>query len=385
MAENDSDDATLSAPLRVLHLTAGSDAGGISRYLHVLCQELKQRGHQPVVAGEVGIWHDLFTNATFPWIEAPLKSGPIGLWRARATIARGLRNAGFDQQPPVDIIHAHYRKSSLVGRWLARRWRIPLVYTLHLTGIPLDWASNLLSDWGDTTHVPSSQAQQWLIDEAQLDPERIQRIPHGIHAERFPEVDDQKRTTARALRELNDASPVVAFVNRFDTPKNDDWVIDLADLSRDVAPNALFLMQGEGPHEPILRREIVDRRLQNRVRILPYGDPVPTYHAADLVIIPSALEGFSYVTTEAMSAGCAVLRTRTAGWEEHIIEGVNGRSCPIDREAFLAAGLELLQHPEQLRDMGHAAAAHVREHLTIDRQLSATVELYRKVIAQHRH
>lgn len=383
MADKSEMERTSSSPLRVLHLTSGSDAGGISRYLHVLCQSLSERGHRPVVAGEVGAWHSLFTQVDWPWIEAPLKSGPIGLWMSRGVIARGLDSAGFSGHPPVDVIHAHYRKSSLVGRWLAGRWGVPLVYTLHLTGIPLDWRSRLLSDWGDVTHVPSSAAGVWLEDEADLDPSRIELIPHGIHAERFPEADASERTRARERLGLEGASPVVAFVNRFDDPKNAMWVVDLADLSRGVAPGAVFVMQGEGPHEGMLRKAVSDRRLEGRIRVLGYGDPVPTYQAADLVVVCSSQEGFSYVTTEAMSVGCAVLRTRTAGWSEHIIEGETGRSCAIDREAFLEAGLEMLHEPEGLAEMGRRAAAHVRAHLTIDRQVEGTIDLYRKVIERH--
>ncbi|MEQ9454450.1 MAG: glycosyltransferase family 4 protein [Phycisphaeraceae bacterium] len=367
--------------LRVLHLTAGSDAGGISRYLHVLNHELVGRGHRPVIAGEVGLWHDLFEDAPWPWVEAPLKGGAVSLWRARGLVERGLRREGFDGRPPVDVIHSHYRRASLVGRWLAKRWRVPLVFTLHLTGIPVGGASGWMSDWGDITHVPSSQARDWLLEEAGLAAERIELIPHGVRAENYPEAGDDARRASREALGLGDRSPVVTFVGRFDDPKNEAWVVDLADLSRQIAPEGVFVMQGEGPHEGELRRSIRKRGLGERVRVLAYGDPKDAYVASDLVVIPSSLEGFSYVTTEAMALGRPVLRTRTAGWAEHVIEGRTGRSCAVDREAFLMAGLEMLNDSEGLRAMGHEAAAHVRRSLTLDRQVDQTVELYKRVIA----
>ena len=43
-------------PLRVLHLTAGSDAGGVSRYLFDLCSAMHAQGHDVRIAGEHGAW-----------------------------------------------------------------------------------------------------------------------------------------------------------------------------------------------------------------------------------------------------------------------------------------------------------------------------------------
>ncbi len=73
--------------MRILHLTAGSDAGGVSRYIFDLCSAMSAAGHQVAVAGERGAWHDLFAAAPFPWIDAPLKGGPLTLLRAPASSA----------------------------------------------------------------------------------------------------------------------------------------------------------------------------------------------------------------------------------------------------------------------------------------------------------
>ena len=46
--------------LSILHLLAGSDAGGLSRYVFDLCSALHAQGHRVAVAGERGAWHWLF-------------------------------------------------------------------------------------------------------------------------------------------------------------------------------------------------------------------------------------------------------------------------------------------------------------------------------------
>ena len=82
-----------------------------------------------------------------------------------------------------------------------------------------------------------------------------------------------------------------------------------------------------------------------------------------------------------MSCGIPVLRTQTGGCEEMIIEGVTGRSVPVDQQAFVQAALEMLARPELLPAMGQAAAEHVRRYLSFDRQVEQTLDLYRRLVA----
>src|SRR5690606_5467546 len=117
--------------------------------------------------------------------------------------------------------------------------------------------------------------------------------------------------------------------------------------------------------------------LTDTVRLMPYGDPMPVYRAIDALLLPSAQEGFSYVCAEAMSVGRAVLRTCTAGCHEQIIEGITGRMVEVNKDAFIHTALEMLTGLPALRAMGQVAAAHVRERLTITRQVEQTEQLYR--------
>src|SRR5436190_7164446 len=79
-------------PLRILHLTAGSDAGGLSRYIDDLASAMIAQGHDVTVAGERGAWHWLFEKSSIPWIDAPLKGGAVGLWRSVSMLRRWLRD-----------------------------------------------------------------------------------------------------------------------------------------------------------------------------------------------------------------------------------------------------------------------------------------------------
>ncbi len=366
--------APSTAPLRILHLTAGSDAGGLSRYIFDLSMAMHAKGHQVTIAGERGAWHWLFESAPFPWIELPLKGGPFALHKAADRLNEHL-NAH-----PVDVMHVHYRRCALVARRIQQTHPAPMLYTLHLSNISMSWFRKRLTDFGDHTHVASDDARQWLIHSAGVPHEQISMVPHGVDPQRFPPADAVEKAAAREELGLAPTDIVAAYVGRMDIPKNETWMIDLAAASRDRLPNLKVVMVGEGPHESMLRRRIRRQRLSDRVLLLGHRDPLKIYHAADAFLLPSAREGFSLVCAEAMSTGIPVLRTKTAGTAELIVENATGKSVEIDHDAFIVAAIDFLSDPAALKRMGKLAAKHVKEHFTFDRQLHDTLDLYRSLI-----
>ena len=361
-------------PLRILHLTAHSEPGGLSRYICDLSLAMHRAGHDVRVAGNRGSGHRMFEGAPFRFIELPLDQGPLQMWRAARALRRELA------QHPVDVIHSHYRRTNWIGRRLQNDRRPPLLYTLHLSDMPITWRAWLSNDYGDHVHVPAAEGRRWAVQRAGVDPARISLIPHGIQVERFPVADAVARVAARRQFGLGDGDRVAAYVGRLDLPKNEDWLLDVAERSRESIPNLKVLVAGAGPHEADFRRAIAQRGLETRVIALgELDDPLSVYQAADALLLPSQREGFSLATAEAMSVGVPVCRTRTAGGAELIVENVTGCTTAIEREAFVAGAIEFLRDGEALARMSPAAAAHIRQHFTFERQLQQTIELYRRL------
>src|SRR5438874_3532113 len=179
-------------PLRILHLTLGADAGGLSRYITDLSLAMHQLGHQIAVAGDTGAWQWLFDSMPFPYVTIPLKGGLLSFRKSVLTMREYLR------EHPVDLIHSHYRRATLLGRRLQKMSKAPILYTVHLSHISLKFTRNLFTDFGDHSHVASPEAREWLIHDAHVPAERISVIPHGVDIDRFAVADD---VTKRAARE----------------------------------------------------------------------------------------------------------------------------------------------------------------------------------------
>jgi glycosyltransferase involved in cell wall biosynthesis len=370
--------APAEKPLRVLHLVSASDAGGLSRYVHDLCAAMHERGHDVRVAGARGAWHPLFAKAGFPWIDVPLSGGLPSLWKAIRTLRRHLR------EHPVDVLHTHYRRATLVARRLQDSFGDPpILYTVHLSDMPLRWPGKLWTDFGDHAHVASEDARQWTVNKARMPADRVTVIPHGLREDKWPLADAAAKRLARESFGLSPDDRVACYVGRLDYPKNEDWLVDLLVAAKGVVPNLKLLVAGSGPGAESFGQHVAHRGVHDMVKYLgELEHPLPVYQAADAFLLPSLREGFSFGCAEAMCAGVPVLRTRTAGTHELIVENVTGRSCDIDRDAFVAAGVEFLKDGESLSRMGRAAAHHVRQHLTFERQLAGTLALYRR-LAKH--
>lgn len=368
--------ANMTSKLRVLHLTAGSDAGGLSQYVHDLSVAMIERGHQVAVAGERGAWHWLFERSPMPWVDVPLKGNIWDLARAV-----GMLRKWIDKNGGVDVLHCHYRRPTIVARGLQYMgMKVPVLYTLHLSHLGLSWGRRWISDFGDHVHVASTEALEWTRNEARVPLERISLIPHGVLVSKWPVTTPAQRAEARRGLGLDEGDRVAAYVGRLDYPKNCDWLVDVAAAWKNSDPELKILLAGEGPDFKHLQSRIDREGLSDRVRLLGHRDPLPIYQAADLLLLASEREGFSLVCAEAMCTGLPVLRTRTSGTAELIVEGNTGVSVPIDHRAFVQTAIDLLRDPEKLTRMRPPAAEWIRQGFTYEKQLKATIHLYQRLI-----
>jgi Glycosyl transferases group 1/Glycosyltransferase Family 4 len=102
--------------------------------------------------------------------------------------------------------------------------------------------------------------------------------------------------------------------------------------------------------------------------------------AAILVYVTNS-EGLGSGALLAMSAAVPVIASNIGGLGEVIRHGENGLLVENDRGAIAGAIRQLLDHPEQARQIGAAARRTVIERFTVDRMVASTLQAYRGVLA----
>jgi glycosyltransferase involved in cell wall biosynthesis len=82
---------------------------------------------------------------------------------------------------------------------------------------------------------------------------------------------------------------------------------------------------------------------------------------------------------EAMSCGCVAIRTPGGGWQEQIVEGVNGFIIPFNNAQALADCIADLSDPKLRAIMRVNAMNYAAENFSQEQMISKTSALHREV------
>ncbi|MFQ5516206.1 MAG: glycosyltransferase [Acidimicrobiia bacterium] len=170
-------------------------------------------------------------------------------------------------------------------------------------------------------------------------PESVKTIYVGIETALRPDPDVVSQF--RQSLEVGSA-PLVAFIGRMAPEKRPEWVPRLADAL--TGEDARFLIVGDGPLAAELRPDIEARQ---RVHWLEHVEKIEVaLAAADLIILPSRIEGIPLVAMEALAIGTPVIATRVGGLPDLDGPGIS-LVDPDDFDAFAMGVKAALSHPSE--------------------------------------
>ncbi len=297
----------------------------------------------------------------------------------------------FEKWEP-DLIHACYGPSGLEIAPVAARLALPLVVHFHgydassLLGNDLyqERLQSLLPKVG--VIAVSSKMHDRLV-ELGASPERSWHIPYCVEAERFPFVartsPAEKLASGQRIEFLQAATLI--------TKKGHRLTLKTFDRLRHEYANVRLTLVGDGPLEPHLRKLCAERSLDSHVRfvgrVLP--EKVKDYLAEADVFLHHSItavsgdeEGTPNAVLEAMSTGLPVVVSDHAGLADVVDDGVTGFLC---RESDADHYLEKLRASiHATRDIGFAAARHMREEHNPRRHAQQIMEAYEGTIRSTR-
>lgn len=176
----------------------------------------------------------------------------------------------------------------------------------------------------------------------------------------------------------------VLYVGRMDYGKG---LLDLARCAKyvcDERPRVSFVLVGNGPLAPFVRREVERMGLQSRVVFAGYltGQRlIESYQNARVCVIPSYYEGLPTVMLEAMACGIPVVATSIGAHVDVISNGINGFLVPIRSPHDMAKSISMLLDDEDLRTtVGKAARRTVEENCTWDKVSEKVIECYERLL-----
>src|SRR3954451_3331368 len=277
-----------------------------------------------------------------------------------------------------DLVHGHDWLVAVAGDHLAKRFRCPLVVTIHATeyGRHQGWVNEhpqshihgvekWMANRADRVITCSAYMREHVSDIYGLDEERIAVIPNGIDPSELVPVDALEALRGR-FAEPEDK--LVLLVGRLVYEKGFQLALQALPGLIERLGNVRFLVAGAGAAAAQARAEATALGLDDHGTFLGWiGDDVlhSLYRIADLTVVPSIYEPFGLVALEAMASGCPCLVADTGGLREVVPsdESVGLRFRSRD-PGSLGAMAERLLTDEALRDR---LVAEAQEHvLTFD-------------------
>ncbi len=332
-------------------------------------------------------------------VKTLLAFGSKGEFRLTNPFQTDIRKT-FRQFSP-DLVHVHHPFwLGSVGLWLARRHKIPVVYTYHTRlemyshYVPLPGAlfRNVIShvlvrrfcNHCDGVIVPTYSTEEYLRLIGVKS--RICVQASGVEFERF---NTPQTESVEALRQQYAIGPdklLLITVSRLGREKNVKFLIEaIASLDSATQSRLELLIVGEGDDRQYLQNDIKDRGLESNIRLIGAVAPedLPVYYqAADIFVFASKSETQGMVLLEAMSAGLPVVAIRSSGIDDVIIEGETGFKALDDIEKWNSK-LKLLINNPVLRQRFSTQAVAFASQYDIDTVASNINAFYSEVLAAY--
>jgi N-acetyl-alpha-D-glucosaminyl L-malate synthase BshA len=295
-------------------------------------------------------------------------------------LALASRMAEVAEQYSLDLLHVHYAIPHSISALLARQMtaklrRLPFITTLHgtdITLVGLDRSyfpiTKFSIEESDGVTSISSYLRGKTVEEFAVSNEI--RVIHNFVNTEIYKPNPEKSGVEKILIHVSNFRPVKRVL---------DCIRILAEARRHAPAHLLMVGDGpdRGPAERLARELGVERHTtflgkQDHVeRLLPQ---------ADVLLMPSELEGFGLAALEGMACGVPPVATNVGGVPELVTHGVDGfLEPPGDILTQSARVLELLCDARLHERMSQAARRTAIERFSTDRIIPQYEKYYEQI------
>jgi glycosyltransferase involved in cell wall biosynthesis len=291
--------------------------------------------------------------------------------------------------------------------WLARRRGMHPVMRLSLLGLD-DPGSVRGGIWSLSSAlkrrafhqaeavVGMSRALIESCRSAGIDDSKVFWIPNGVDLDLFHSLGLESQTDLRKTLGLEPTRRYIIFVGSAKRRKGIDVLIRaFVQVARQLDDVELLLVgpsdfDDRSRHVPArrqlvadLQQELEDFGCSSRVHWVGRVDNVHAYlQAADVFCLPSRREGLPNAVIEAMAVGLPVVAALLEGVTTDLIRSADeGVLIPgYDPGQYAEALLQLLENPEEARDMGMRGRARIEGKFDLASVVEHYAELYRSLV-----
>jgi len=192
------------------------------------------------------------------------------------------------------------------------------------------------------------------------------------------------RKKVRKEFSIEESLLLFGIIGRLTPPKDHDTFLQAAAIIKQEAPDARFLIVGDGP----LREKLEDRArelaLLPNLQFTGFRDDIPEIMSAlDILVFSSQWEGLPVTLLEGLAASRTVVATDVGGIPAVVQDGKEALLVPpINPDALARACLQLASDTELRLSLGQAGLTRVTSAYSISSMIDRTVSLYKTLLTK---
>ena len=284
----------------------------------------------------------------------------------------------------INIIHVHSQRILPVAHLIYRLHGIPYLWTNHIDAIPNPRVFKLMCRMMRFPIISvSAQLREMMIQDYGCAPEKCHVVNNGTDLERLTPLSAEEKSVLEEEYRINrrEKPYVICLLGRMTYIKGHLFLLQaISKLQEKDKIQVIFAGHTYADAESYKKQlEAFAGEHKIAVGFLDYSAPRDVFGVSDLYVSPSLYEGFSLTCIESLAMECAVIRSRTPGWQEmrewvEIVEkqDIDGLSKQIHQAILNGFNKEKTL----------AGAKAVRKFFTKENCARNTVEVYKKVIGR---
>ena len=354
--------------MKVLHIEMGRHLYGGARQVAYLLDGLEPfPGEHALVCAEGSEIASAINNPKVR-IHPLAMSGDVDL----GFIGR-LRKVIQSEQP--DLLHIHSRRGDLLSALAGKREGLPMIHSRRVDNPPR-WLDRTLKFPLFRRIVTISEGIRHVLLNAGVPAEQLVCVPSAVDVLRFcPDCDTD---WFRHEFTIKPGQTVLGVIAQLIPRKGHAVLFEALPAVLARHPDARLLVFGQGPLDSQLRHMVSEKGLDEAVRFEGFrSDMQRIIPCLDLIVHPVRMEGLGVSLLEAAACGVPIVASRVGGIPEAVEHGVNGYLVEPGDSAELAQAInDLLDRPEQSRELGKAGRRRVLARFSIERMVEGNRQVY---------
>ncbi len=210
----------------------------------------------------------------------------------------------------IDIVNTHSGKDTWVGGFAAQLAGAKFIRTRHLSNAIRSSKLNFINRLADYVMTTGESVRKAMIQDNQIDPNKIKSVPTGIDDTLFDpsKYDKSEERKKLGIKENEIAIGILAVLRGF---KRHDIFLEMAKKISLKYPEVTFLIAGGGPREEEITKAIVSMALTKKVKMLGHiNEPAQFLSALDIFTLTSdSSEGVPQSVMQALMMELPVIAT----------------------------------------------------------------------------